>query len=73
MYIIVTSYIINTGISKDLLATEEVVVAGKVSLLYCAPEAVIGTEKWRSLILLPSVKQRVVAIAIDEAHCVSKW
>lgn len=61
------------GVDRDLLAADSDVEAGKYNLLFCAPEAIIGCEKWRELLLKPPLSERVVAIAIDEAHCVSKW
>ena len=42
------------------------------SLLFSVPEAVFG-HKWRDSIENPDVSDRIVAIVIDEAHCVSKW
>ena len=42
------------------------------SILFCAPEAILGT-KWRESLQSPAVLDRIVAVAIDEAHCVSKW
>ena len=45
----------------------------KFSLLFTAPEAIVGVEKWRAVLLNPPLSKRVVAVAIDEAHCVSKW
>ena len=42
------------GVDKVLLATVRDVGAGKFSLLFCAPEDIIG--------------ERVVAVATDEAH-----
>ena len=41
------------------------------SLLFSAPEAIVGVDKWREALL--SITDCVVAIAVDEAHCVSKW
>ena len=61
------------GVDKELLATDGDVVAGKFSLLFCAPEAIVGCERWRELLLRPPLSKRIVAVAIDEAHCVSKW
>lgn len=45
----------------------------KYHLIFTAPEAVIKVERWRQLLSEPSVSRRIVAIAVDEAHCVSKW
>ena len=61
------------GVGSNLLATDRDVETGKFRLLFCAPEAIIGSEKWREMMLRPPLSERVVAVAIDEAHCVSKW
>ena len=59
------------GVEKCLLASET--DFGDYHLLFCAPEAVILVERWRQLICESPLHSRIVAIAIDEAHCVSKW
>ena len=61
------------GVHKNLLATDRDVEAGTFCLLFCAPEAIVGSEKWREMLLRPPLSERVVAVAIDEAHCVSEW
>ena len=58
------------GVSKDLLATDDNM--GKYSLLFCAPEALVGS-KWRETVEKPVISERIVAVVVDEAHCVSKW
>lgn len=57
-------------IDRSLLASE--LDLTKYSLLFAAPEAIIGMPKWREL-LLSSLYDQIVAVAVDEAHCVSKW
>ena len=64
---IVTS---SSGIDKDLLATDSSLCED--SLLFCTPEALVRS-KWRFAIDVPKVSSRIVALVIDEAHCVSKW
>ena len=51
------------------------VVEGRVTHLFGSPEAFIGNAKWRSLFVDKSIdfSRRVVATAIDEAHCIVKW
>lgn len=58
---------------QKLLATVKDVAAGKYSLLFSAPEAIIGVEKWREIVQIPPLSERIVAVAVAEAHCVSKW
>ena len=55
---------------KDLQATEENIQI--YHLLFYSPEA-IDTSKWREMIAKQEVSSRVVAVVVDEAHCVSKW
>jgi len=59
------------GVSKELLVTAS--DASKYSFLFSAPEALIGVEKWRQILLNTSLQQQIVAFTVDEAHCVSKW
>ena len=58
------------GIQNDLLATESSLFSD--SLLFCTPEALVRS-KWRHSLENPKVSERIVALVIDEAHCVSKW
>ena len=48
------------------------VSGGRYQLLYSAPEALI-VDQWKQLILSPPLSHSIVAIAVDEAHCVFKW
>ena len=58
------------GMEKELVASDEDMAS--CSLLFCAPEILVSM-KWRYALALPTVSKRVVAVVIDEAHCVSKW
>ena len=57
------------GVPQEFQATVADVRSTKYSLLYAAPEAVVGYDKWRTVLLNPPLSERVVAVAIDEAHC----
>ena len=57
-------------IDKDILATDDSLFSD--SLLFCTPEALVRS-KWRYAIDDPTVSDRVVALVVDEAHCISKW
>ena len=54
---------------KDNIGTEECLC--RDNLYFCAPEA-ITTIKWRDVLEREQFSSRIVAISVDEAHCVSK-
>ena len=60
----------SSDVEKDLLATPSSLSSD--SLLFCTPEALVRS-KWRDAFDDPVVSGRIVALVIDEAHCVSKW
>lgn len=68
----VQSSIITSGrnLAKPFMATESSMCTD--SLLFCTPEALVS-RKWREILDVPAVSDRIVAIVVDEAHCVSKW
>ena len=59
-----------TGVEKELLATDDDLLS--CSLLFGSPEAVVGS-RWREEIEKSAISSRIIAVVIDEAHCVSKW
>ena len=62
------------GVNKELLATDSMLyIPGKFSLLFSAPEAIIGSEKWRECLLQFPLNECIVALAVDEAHCVGTF
>ena len=64
----------NRGVTdKEFLAQDGGVDLSKYSLLFSSPEAIIESERWRELLLKPPLNKNIVAVAIDKAHCVSKW
>ena len=68
----VKSSIITSGtdIAKEFLSSEASLAAD--SLFYCAPEALMK-RRWRETLEKAGVFSRVVAVIVDEAHCVTKW
>jgi len=51
----------------------EDILDGRVTHVFGSPEAFVGSKKWRTMFLDKALSKRVVAIAIDEAHCIVKW
>ena len=43
-----------------------------VTHVFGSPEALVGSKHWRPL-FLGEFSQKIVAVAIDEAHCIAKW
>lgn len=61
-------------VDKDLLAGENDVLQGRFSILYSALEAVLSSgEISRKLLVEPPLCNCLVAVAVDEPHCVFKW
>ena len=60
-------------LTKELLVNERDIEKGNFSVLFGTPEAIIGSERWRELFLGDPLHQQIVAVAVDEAHCVYKW
>ena len=59
---------------KSILASDKALqTPGMFSLLFTSPEAVIGATKWREKLVDFPLNERIVAVAVDEVHCVSKW
>ena len=63
----------NKGIDSSLLSTSKGIQSGAYRLLFSAPEAIMDSECWREILLEEPLCHQVVAVVVDEAHCVYKW
>lgn len=65
----VTAYFLNSTLSKtEISKVKKETLAGKVKLLYVAPESLTKEDN------LSFLRQAQVSfVAIDEAHCISEW
>jgi len=61
------------GEAQPDLAVKRKVLNGDVQLVYISPECLIMNKTYRSMLLLPQYQQNLVALVIDEAHCVKTW
>ena len=58
--------------TEQLLHLPNSVRNGEAHIVFCHPEAILGTEG-RMLLKTPAYQKQVVACVIDEAHCVEMW
>ncbi len=38
-----------------------------------SPEALLCDDRWRDMLVSPVYQENLVALIVDEAHCVKKW
>lgn len=46
---------------------------GSYQLVFISPETLLSNLRWRELLTSDVYKKKLVAVGIDEAHCVTKW
>lgn len=51
----------------------EMVKNGVFPLIYCSPECALSTTIWRGIFHDPEFREKLVGVAVDEAHCISQW
>ncbi len=61
------------GSEQDDKAVKEAVLKGKYQLVFIGPESLIRNLRWREMLRSDTYHQNLVGLAIDEAHCVTKW
>ena len=49
------------------------VISGEVQLVFITPESVISTPVYRKMLVSAVYTEKLVALVIDEAHCVNTW
>ena len=49
------------------------VLSGNVQLVYISPEAILKNHKYRQMLMSDSYKANLVALVVDEAHCIKTW
>ena len=49
------------------------VVNGQVQLVFISPENLMCNSQYRGMLRTPCYKSNLVAVAVDEAHCVKVW
>ena len=46
---------------------------GQAQLVCISPESIIGNTRFWSMLLSPVYQEHLVALVVDEAHCVKTW
>ncbi|XP_066915007.1 uncharacterized protein [Clytia hemisphaerica] len=59
------------SIDGDKEFVTEDVVNGIYPIIFCSPESVTGDGAFRKVVKLAS--KNIVAVAVDESHCIQKW
>ena len=49
------------------------VLQGSVQLVFISPETILHNHKFRTMLLLDVYRNRLVALVVDEAHCIKTW
>ena len=49
------------------------IIKGDMNIVYSSPEAMLTNDEWREMVCSPIYQQSVVAVAVDEAHCITHW
>jgi bloom syndrome protein len=68
------------GISTNFVGEDQMdqeaitnIMNGEIQLVYISPESLICNPKYRNMLLSTTYQERLVALVVDEAHCVKMW
>lgn len=73
------AYLKSLGLSAIALHDEQSeerlkeVEKGAFTYLFASPEKMLSVERWRKLLFSKHYREFLVAITVDEAHCISQW
>lgn len=54
-------------------AVKSAVAAGHYQLVYLSPESLLCVLQWREMFRSAVYQRNLIAVVVDEAHCVEKW
>ena len=61
------------GEAQSHEGAEKWVLRGESQLVYISPENLINNTSYRRMLLRQAYKDNLVAMVIDEAHCIQTW
>jgi len=63
---------VKTGSCSDH-ETSQCIINGEYQLVFISPEALLSKKRWRKMLLCDVYQRNLVAVVVDEAHCVRYW
>ena len=67
---IITEFVGEDQVDKNVISQ---VIRGEVQLVFISPESLVCNPLFRNMLLSSTYKEKLVALVIDEAHCVKLW
>lgn len=73
------TYLQKKGIKASFIGGGQVeakfqqILNGEMNIVYSSPEAMLSNDQWREMIRSPIYQRSVIAVAVDEAHCITHW
>ena len=61
------------GEAQDDTVAVKHVLEGIVQLVFISPENILNNTTFRKMLLTSVYQERLVALVVDEAHCVKTW
>ena len=49
------------------------VLKGEIQLVYISPECILNNNTFRNMLQKSVYQERLVALVVDEAHCIQMW
>ena len=65
-----TEFVGEAQLNKE---AEERVLRGEVQLVYISPKSILSNFKFRRMLTSSVYMDNLVALVVDEAHCVKTW
>ena len=61
------------GEAQTDYSVKDKVIQGKIELVFISPENILCNSSYRNMLRSSEYKDKLVAVAVDEAHCVKTW
>ena len=61
------------GGAQEDVTTYKAVLEGRCQLVYMTPESLFANPLWWEMLRSQAYQSNLVAVVVDEAHCVQKW